>query len=181
MRLGSWKVSVRTRLGTVKCFPPTLPERLQNQPNLMVKEVSLNKILCAFFWSSHTQPSPSQVTALDLSRKYNVARFNVLTAMLTFPFFLGMIQFILVYACQCLGRVFCFYLQGSPTTVGIPPELIGIGCPRDRIVGLARNRRYQVSRKRRCLYTIQPPYRGGCFNTRPARDNYNKLVTGTIL
>jgi hypothetical protein len=65
-----------------------------------------------------------------------LARFDVLTAKLTFAFFLGMIQFILVYAYQCFGRVCCFYLQVSPRRVGIPPGLIGIGYPHDRIFGL---------------------------------------------
>ena len=50
MRLGSWNILVHTRVGTVKCFPPTPPDRLQNQPNLTDNEVSLNKILFPFFF-----------------------------------------------------------------------------------------------------------------------------------
>jgi len=138
----SWNVSVRTRLGTVKYFPPAPPEPLQNQPNLMGNEVSLNKILCAFFFKfTPTQLSPSQITAFDLSRKGTVAKFDILTAMSTFPLFLDMIQFLLVYAYHCFGRICCSYLQGSPIRLGIPPGLIGIGYPHDKIFGLTWKRK----------------------------------------
>jgi len=113
------------------------------------------KFCVSFFKFTHTQLSPFQVTSLELCRKCNVARFDLLAAMLTFPFFLGIIQFILVYAYQRFGRVCCFYLQSSPRRVGIPPGLIGIGYPHDRIFGLTWKRRWYVSRKCRCLYTSQ--------------------------
>jgi len=139
MWLGSWKVSVRTRYLIRNVFHQHLLIGCKINPIYWIVRCQCIKFCVSF--EVLTQLSPSLATALDLSRKSNVARSDVLTAILTFPFFLGMIQFILVYEYQCFGRLCCFYLQGSPRRVGIPPGLIGIGYPQSRIFGLIWKRK----------------------------------------